>query len=54
MRLREMESRMRMTESEVRGNFDPTQFGKPDMFRDVNRWVIDQLNQDGGRFAKSS
>lgn len=26
----------------------------PDMFRDVNRWVIDQLNQDGGRFAKSS
>lgn len=35
MRLREMESRMRMTESELRGNFDPTQFGKPDMFRDV-------------------
>ncbi|MCU0702808.1 MAG: hypothetical protein MUF18_02335 [Fimbriiglobus sp.] len=26
----------------------------PDMFRDVNRWVINQLNEDGGRFAKSS
>ena len=26
----------------------------PDMFRDVNRWVIDQLSEDGGRFAKSS
>ncbi len=26
----------------------------PDMLRDVNRWVIEQLDQEGGRFAKSS
>ena len=34
-RLREMESRIRMLESEVRGTFDPTQFGKPELFRDL-------------------
>ena len=34
-KLREMESRLRMLESEVRGTFDPTQFGKPEMFRDL-------------------
>ncbi|MGL4419067.1 MAG: hypothetical protein ACRCZF_00250 [Gemmataceae bacterium] len=35
MRIRELESRMRMAESEARGTFDPTAFGKPDMFRDL-------------------
>jgi phospholipase/carboxylesterase len=25
----------------------------PDMFRDVNRWVIDQISENTGRFAKS-
>jgi hypothetical protein len=35
VRIRELEARLRMTESEVRGTFDPTQFGKPDLFRDI-------------------
>jgi phospholipase/carboxylesterase len=26
----------------------------PDMFRDVNRWVIDRISEETGRFAKSS
>ena len=34
-KFREMEARMRMLESEVRGTFDPTQFGKPEMFKDI-------------------
>jgi hypothetical protein len=35
VKLRELEARLRMLESEARGTFDPTQFGKPDMFRDI-------------------
>jgi hypothetical protein len=35
VKLRELEARLRMAESELRGTFDPTQFGKPDMFRDI-------------------
>ncbi|HVK16627.1 MAG TPA: hypothetical protein VM533_06735 [Fimbriiglobus sp.] len=35
VKLRELESRLRMVESEARGTFDPTQFGKPDLFRDI-------------------
>jgi hypothetical protein len=35
VRIRELESRLRMAESELRGTFDPTQFGKPDLFRDI-------------------
>lgn len=35
-RLRELETRLRMLEGETRGTFDPTQFGKPDLFRDVD------------------
>jgi hypothetical protein len=34
VKLREMEARLRMLESEMRGTFDPTQFGKPDLFKD--------------------
>lgn len=34
-KIREMEARLRMLESEVRGTFDPTQFGKPDILRDL-------------------
>ncbi len=34
-KLRELETRLRMVESELRGQFDPTQFGKPEAFRDV-------------------
>jgi hypothetical protein len=34
-KFREMEARMRMLESEVRGTFDPTQFGKPDLYKDI-------------------
>jgi hypothetical protein len=34
-KLREMDARIRMLEAETRGTFDPTQFGKPDMFRDL-------------------
>ena len=33
-RIRELETRLRMLESETRGTFDPTQFGRPDLFRD--------------------
>jgi len=35
VRLREVEARLRMAESELRGTFDPTQFGKPDLFREI-------------------
>jgi hypothetical protein len=35
VKVRELESRLRMLESETRGTFDPTQFGKPDLFRDI-------------------
>ena len=34
-KLRDLEARIRMLEAEQRGTFDPTQFGKPDMFRDI-------------------
>ncbi len=34
-KFREMEARMRMLESEVRGTFDPTQLGKPEMYKDI-------------------
>jgi hypothetical protein len=34
-KLREMDTRVRILEAEARGTFDPTQFGKPDMFRDI-------------------
>ncbi len=34
-KLRELEARLRMVESETRGTFDPTQFGQPDMFREI-------------------
>jgi hypothetical protein len=34
-KLRDLEARLRMVESEARGTFDPTQFGKPDLFRDI-------------------
>ncbi len=34
VKLKEFESRLRMLESETRGTFDPTQFGKPDLFKD--------------------
>lgn len=35
VKFREMEARVRMLESEVRGTFDPTQFGKPELFKDI-------------------
>ncbi|OWK47218.1 hypothetical protein [Fimbriiglobus ruber] len=35
VRVRELEARLRMVEAEQRGTFDPTQFGKPDLFRDI-------------------
>ena len=35
-RVKELESRVRMLEAENRGTFDPTQFGKPDLFRDLD------------------
>ena len=35
VRVRELESRLRMAESEMRGTFDPSQFGKPDLFREI-------------------
>ncbi|CAN5595464.1 hypothetical protein BH11PLA2_BH11PLA2_14910 [soil metagenome] len=35
-RMKEMELRLKITESEVRGTFDPTQFGKPELFKDDN------------------
>ena len=34
-KVRELETRLRMLESEMRGQFDPTQYGKPEGFRDV-------------------
>ncbi len=34
IKFREMESRIKMLESEVRGTFDPTQFGKPEILMD--------------------
>ncbi|MGL6097263.1 MAG: hypothetical protein ACRC7O_15875 [Fimbriiglobus sp.] len=34
-KIREMEARLRMLEAEQRGTFDPTQFAKPEMFRDA-------------------
>jgi hypothetical protein len=34
-KIREMDTRIRILEAETRGTFDPTQFGKPDMFRDI-------------------
>lgn len=34
-KVREMEARLRILEAEQRGTFDPTQFGKPEMFRDI-------------------
>ncbi len=34
-KLRDMDTRIRMLEAEARGTFDPTQFGKPDLFRDI-------------------
>lgn len=35
IKFREMEARIRMLEAESRGTFDPTQFGKPEMFKDM-------------------
>ena len=35
VKFREMEARIRMLESEARGTFDPTQFGKPDNLKDL-------------------
>lgn len=34
-KLRDMDTRLRILEAETRGTFDPTQFGKPDLFRDI-------------------
>ncbi|MCU0702482.1 MAG: hypothetical protein MUF18_00635 [Fimbriiglobus sp.] len=34
-KVRDMDTRLRILEAETRGTFDPTQFGKPDMFRDI-------------------
>ena len=34
-KVRELEARVRILEAEARGTFDPTQFGKPEMFRDL-------------------
>jgi hypothetical protein len=34
-KVRDMDTRIRILEAEARGTFDPTQFGKPDMFRDI-------------------
>lgn len=34
VKIRELDARIRMLESEQRGTFDPTQFGKPDILRD--------------------
>lgn len=34
-KVRELEARLRIVEAEQRGTFDPTQFGKPDLFRDI-------------------
>lgn len=34
-KVRDLEARFRMLEAEHRGTFDPTQFGKPDLFREM-------------------
>jgi hypothetical protein len=34
-KVRDMDTRLRILEAETRGTFDPTQFGKPDLFRDI-------------------
>jgi hypothetical protein len=34
VKLRELETRLRMAEGEIRGNIDLTQFGKPDLLKD--------------------
>lgn len=34
-KLRDLEARIRVVEAEARGTFDPTQFGKPELFRDL-------------------
>ncbi len=34
-KVRELETRVRVVEGEARGTFDPTQFGKPDAFKDL-------------------
>ena len=34
-KVRDMDTRLRILEAEARGTFDPTQFGKPDLFRDL-------------------
>jgi len=34
-KVRDMDTRLRILEAESRGTFDPTQFGKPEMFRDI-------------------
>jgi hypothetical protein len=33
-KLRELETRLKLAESELRGNVDLTQFGKPDLLKD--------------------
>jgi hypothetical protein len=33
-KVKELDTRVRILEAEARGTFDPTQFGKPDLFRD--------------------
>ena len=35
VKFREMDARLRIAESELRGTFDPMKFGKPEMFRDI-------------------
>ena len=35
VKFREMDARIRMLESEARGTFDPTQFGKPEILKDL-------------------
>jgi len=35
IKFRELEARLRMAESELRGTFDPTQFGTPDILKDL-------------------
>lgn len=34
-KVKELDTRVRILEAEARGTFDPTQFGKPDLFRDL-------------------
>jgi hypothetical protein len=34
-KIHELDARIRILEAEQRGTFDPTQFGKPDLFRDI-------------------